>query len=32
MAYIRDLGIKDIFYSTEYGFAHEILEYWDGEC
>jgi len=32
MQYIHDLGIRDIFYSTEYGFAHEVLEYWDGEC
>ena len=25
MAYIRDMGIKNIYYTTDDGFAHEIL-------
>lgn len=27
MQYIKDLGIRDIYYSTDMGFAHEVLDY-----
>ena len=25
MAYLKDLGIKNIYYSTEYGYVHEVI-------